>query len=79
MNSDFFDFGGIPVVSIAKEYVKIKFLFSTKKLYVLGSSFEALSESVKIFGNFDIIHRKQAAWNFDPQISFFRCSQNFLN
>jgi hypothetical protein len=36
-------------------------LFPKKTNYVLESSFEALSESVKIFGDFALIHRKQAA------------------
>jgi hypothetical protein len=52
-------------------------LFSPKKLYVLESSFKALSESVKTFEDFALFHREQAAWIFDSQIRLFSVFPKF--
>jgi hypothetical protein len=56
----FLDCRGIPVVVLPK-LRKNKIPLFPKQLYVLERSFKALSESVKIFGDFALIHRKQAA------------------
>jgi hypothetical protein len=58
-------------VEQVQNYVKFHIYLFSKNVYVLESSFKALSESAKKFSDLDLFHRIKAAWICDQKNKVF--------